>query len=54
MVTNMLAHGDSQVRCRSAYLLLRIAEGLESKAATLVPIIGTLGGKYSANNLYIL
>ncbi len=45
MLTYGLRHPtDSQVRCRSAYLLLRIAEGLETKAATLVPIISTLGG----------
>ena len=51
IVTNMLQHGlrhssDGQVRCRSAYILLKIAEGMETKAAALVPIIGSLGGMY--------
>lgn len=48
IVSNMVMYGlrhcsDVQVRCRAAYLLLKVAEGMEGKAATLVPIIGSLG-----------
>ena len=48
IVSNMVMCGlrhssDSQVRCRAAYLLLKVSEGMDGKAATLVPIIGSLG-----------
>lgn len=48
VVTNVLSRGlrhptDAQVRSRSAYLFLKMVEGLETKAATLVPVVGSLG-----------
>ena len=48
MVGSLLTHGlrhptHVQVRCRCAYLFLKMVEGLETKAATLVPVVGSLG-----------
>jgi len=40
-----LRHPDLQVRCRAAYCLLRVTEGLEPKAFLLLSHVNTFAGK---------
>jgi hypothetical protein len=49
-----LRHPDLQVRCRAAYCLLRVTEGLEPKAFILLSHVNTFAGKYIVAIIYML
>ena len=49
-----LRHAELHVRCRAAYFLLKVTEGMEGKASLLLPVVGSLAGRLRMDDAFFL